>query len=75
MKTAIVSQIGKKPTLQVAEYVATISPGENLEYIDYLTGRICVDNLTRLLVEHSARRLQRGGVQEPPGRLHLHPPS
>ena len=39
MKTAIVSQIGKKPTLQVAEYVATISPGKTVaQYIDYLTG-------------------------------------
>ena len=73
MKTAIVSQIGKKPTLQVAEYVATISPGETVTYINYLTAlvRMCGDNLTRLLVEHSSRRLQRGRVQEPAGRLHL----
>ena len=33
--------------------------------------RMCGDYLTRLLVEHSARRLQRGRVQEPAGRLHL----
>ena len=75
MKTDIVPQIEKKTTLQVAEYVATISPGETVAYIDYLTGGMCVDYLTRLLVEHSARRLQRGRVQEPAGRHHLHPSS
>ena len=75
MKPSLCDKLEKKPTLQVAEYVATISPGETVAHIDYLTGGICVDYLTRLLVEHSARRLQRGRVQEPAGRLHLQPPS
>ena len=44
MKTDIVPQIEKKPTLQVAEYVATISPGETVAHIDYLTG----ENVCRL---------------------------
>ena len=39
MKTAIVPKIGQNGTLQVAEYVATISPGKTVaQYIDYLTG-------------------------------------